>query len=87
MNFLNYDLDRPFVLRSVSIGPKCSGTFYHTYFLFRLYTVKRIPEVEEFRMCETKVGLRNILYFFLPTESISSDLIFRVRASDYSSWV
>ena len=82
MNFLNYDLDRPFALRSVSIGPKCSGTFYHTYFPFRLYTVKRIPEVEEFRMCETKVGLRNKLYFFLPTESISSDLIFRVRASD-----
>ena len=82
MNFLNYDLDRPFALRSVSIGPKCSGTFYHTYFPFRLYTVKRIPEVEEFRMCETKVGLRNKLSFFLPTESISSDLIFRVRASD-----
>ena len=33
-------------------------------------------------MCETKVGLRNKLSFFLPTESISSDLIFRVRASD-----
>ena len=82
MNFLNYDLDRPFALRSVSIGPKCSGTFYHTYFPFRLYTVKRIPEVEEFQMCETKVGLRNKLSFFLPTESISSDLIFRVRASD-----
>ena len=82
MNFLNYDLDRPFALRSVSIGPKCSGTFYHTYFPFRLYTVKRIPEVEEFRICETKVGLRNKLSFFLPTESISSDLIFRVRASD-----
>ena len=48
---LNYDLDRPFALRSVSIGPKCSGTFYHTYFPFRLYTVKRIPEVEEFRIC------------------------------------
>ena len=82
MNFLNYDLDRPFALRSVSIGPKCSGTFYHTYFPFRLYTVKRLPEVEEFRMCETKVGLRNKHSFFLPTESISSDLIFRVRASD-----
>ena len=82
MNFLNYDLDRPFALRSVSIGPKCFGTFYHTYFPFRLYTVNRIPEVEEFRMCETKVGLRNKLSFFLPTESISSDLIFRVRASD-----
>ena len=82
MNFLNYDLDRPFALSSVSIGPKCSGTFYHTHFPFRLYTVKRIPEVEEFRVCETKVGLRNKLSFFLPTESISSDLIFRVRASD-----
>ena len=82
MNFLNYDLDRPFALRSVSIGLECSGTFYHTYFPFRLYTVKWMPEVEEFRMCENEVGFRNKLSFFLPTESISSDLIFRVRASD-----
>ena len=82
MNFLNYDLDRPFALRSVSIGPKCSGTFYHTYYPFRLYTVKGIPEVEDSECVKTKVGLRNKLSFFLPMKSISSDLIFRVRASD-----
>ena len=82
MNFLNYDLDRPFALRSVSIGPKCSGTFYHTYYPFRLYTVKGIPEVEDSECVKTKVGLRYKLSFFLPMKSISSDLIFRVRASD-----
>ena len=68
MNFLNYDLDRPFALRSVSIGPKCSGTFYHTYYPFRLYTVKGIPEVEEFRMCENESRIKKSTFFLSPDE-------------------
>ena len=76
MNFLNYDLDRPFALRSVSIGPKCSGTFYHTYYPFRLYTVKGIPEVEDSECVKTKVGLRlDLINKPLPDPDFCSRLV------------
>ena len=87
MNSFNYDLDRLFALRSVSIGPKCPGTFYHTFSVSFAHretatgtaTNQIVVLAEELRMCETKVGLRNELHsFFLQTESISSDPIFFV---------
>ena len=64
MNFLYYDLDIPFALRSVSIGPKCQGTFYHTFSVSFVHRETAIGTVtnqivvfaEELRMFETKVG-------------------------------
>ena len=64
MNFLNYDLDRPFALGSVSIGPRCPGTFYHTFSVSFVHretaigtaTNQIVVFAEELRMCETKVG-------------------------------